>query len=49
MDVALREVEKSTRDCGRQEVEDAANMQMTFILLHETYHILLSQLPGLKK
>lgn len=32
-----------------ESVGEAANLQMLFILLHETYHILLSCLPGIKE
>lgn len=49
LDTTLRKVEETAKDRDKQQVEDATNLQISFILLHETYHILLNQFPKEKE
>lgn len=42
-------MERVARRTDGEAVGNAANLQMLFILLHETYHILFSRLPGMKE
>lgn len=42
-------IERVTQGTGGEAVGNAANLQMLFILLHETYHILFSRLPDMKE
>lgn len=42
-------IERGTQGTDGEAVGNAANLQMLFILLHETYHILFSRLPGMKE
>lgn len=45
----MARIERVVRGTGGEAVGNATNLQMLFILLHETYHILFSRLPGMKE